>query len=72
MKVALTIQLQQDDGTPVVTGTQTKSTFTSGDYGLVMGFLTGYPLSTFVKMMGWIADGRVTLSGTPTVTLNQL
>jgi hypothetical protein len=66
------MQLQQDNGTPVLTGTQTKANFVGSDFDLVRNFLVGSALSNFLRMMGWIADGQVTLSGTPTVTIANL
>jgi len=72
MQIVLTVQLQQDNGTPVVTATQTRAGYTGGDIDLVRSFLTGPALFNFVRLAGWIADGRVSLSGTPTLTLAQL
>jgi len=78
MKLVLTIQLQQNDGTPVFTGTQTKSAFSpdsgsiNDDFKLVKGFLVGESVSNLVKLMCWIAAGQVALTGTPTLTISQL
>lgn len=78
MKIVLTVQLQQDNGTPVFTGTQTKTSFAPDsasiqpDYDLVRSFLVGQAVSNLIKLMAWISAGQVTLTGTPTVTINQL
>ena len=72
MKIVLTVQLQQDAGTPVLTGTQTKTTFTGADVDLARSFLVGQPLANLIKLMGWIADGQLTLTGTPTLTISSL
>ena len=71
-KIVLTLQLQQDNGTPVMTGTQTKNSFTQDDYDLVRSFLVGAPLSNLVRIMGWVASGQVSVSGTPTLTISNL
>lgn len=72
MKIVLTVQLQQDNGTPVLTGTQTKLNFTSADCPLVRGYLIGDSVANLIKIMGWLADGEFTLNGTPTLTISQL
>ena len=72
MKIVLTLQLQQDNGTPVLTGTQEKAAFVGNDYEQVRGFLVGPALSNLVKLMSWIADNRVSIQGTPTLTIQQL
>lgn len=71
-KIVLTLQLQQDNGTPVFTGTETKTSFTLNDYDLVRSFLVGAPLSNLVRIMGWIASGQISLSGTPTINISGL
>lgn len=72
MKIVLTIALQQDNGAAVITGTQTKTSFTSADFEAVRSFVTGQGVNSLVRMMGWIADGDFSVSGTPTVTISQL
>ena len=77
-KIVLTLQLQQDNGTPILTGTQTKNSFSpdsntiTSDTDLVRSFLIGQAMSNLVRLMAWIAAGQVTLSGTPTITINNL
>lgn len=72
MKIVLTVELQQDTGTPVLTGTQTKTAFTGGDVDLARTFLVGPPMAHLIKLMGWVSDGQVALTGTPTLTISQL
>ena len=72
MKVILTIQLREDNDTVRLTGSQTKNNFVGNDYDLVRSFLVGAPLSNFVKLMGWIADGTIIYGSTQTVTINTL
>ena len=72
MKLVLNIQLQEDDGTPVLTGSQTKTAFVGSDFDLIRGFLVGQAIANLVKLMGWISDGRVTVPGAPTLTISQL
>lgn len=54
MKAILTIDLQEDNGTSVMKGTQTKPNFVQTDYEQVMGFLTGKDLRAFVEYLCWI------------------
>lgn len=72
MKIVLTLQLQQDNGTPVFTGTEEKTAFVQGDYGLVRGFLSSAGLSDLVRYMGWIASGRVPTPAGQTVLIRDL
>lgn len=78
MQIVLTIQLQQDNGTPVFTGTQTKTAFSpnSGsiltDFNVVSNFLVGGAIKNLLRIMCWIAAGQITLSGTPTVVISSL
>lgn len=77
-KIVLTLQLQQDNGTPIFTGTQTKPNFApdfnsiTADTDLVRSFLVGQPLSNLVRLMAWISAGQISLTGTPTVTISNL
>lgn len=72
-KLVLTLDLQQDNGTSIVKGTQTKNSFTGADYQLVRDFLVGIALSNLLKMQCWRADNLITLSGEPvTLTINNL
>jgi len=72
-KLVLTLDLQQDNGTSIIKGTQTKPSFTSADFELVRGFLVGQALSNLLKMQGWRADNTITLSGEPiTLTISSL
>jgi hypothetical protein len=80
MKVVLTIQLQQDNGTPVFTGTQTRNNFAAtgvpnsvvDDFNVVNTFLTGNAIKALIRLMCWIANGQLTVTGTPTVIISSL
>jgi hypothetical protein len=78
MKIVLTIQLQQDNGTPVFTGTQTKTAFSPDsasilpDFNLVNNFLVGGGIKNLIRLMCWVAAGQLTLTGTPTVIISSL
>lgn len=78
MKIVLTIQLQQDNGTPVFTGTQTKTAFSPDsasilpDFNLVNNFLVGGAIKTLLRLMCAISAGQISLSGTPTVIISSL
>jgi hypothetical protein len=80
MKVVLTIQLQQDGGAPVFTGTQTKLALADpavpgsvlADFNTINSFLTGGAIKTLLRTMCWIAHGDITLTGTPTVIISNL
>jgi hypothetical protein len=71
-KITLTIQLQDDAGVPILTGNQTKNAFVGSDFDLVRGFLIGSPVQNLLRLMGWIADGRVTYTAAQTLTISQL
>jgi hypothetical protein len=77
-KIVLTIQLQQDNGTPILTGTEEKTSFApnagaiQGDYDLVRSFIVGQAVGNLVKLMAWVAAGQVTITGTPTLTIHNL
>lgn len=59
MKAILTIDLQEDNGTSVMKGSQTKNNFIQTDFNLVMGFVKGNDLQAFVEYLCWIAGGNV-------------
>jgi hypothetical protein len=61
-----------NNGVPALTGSQSKSNFTSADFELVRGFLVGDGMRNFVKLMGWIADGTIVYGATQTVTISNL
>lgn len=55
MKVVLTLDLQEDNNTSVLKGSQTKTSFVQTDYGLIVDFLVGPDLKALVEYMCWIA-----------------
>lgn len=78
MKVVLTVQLQQDNGTVVFTGTDTKTAFApdsasiQADVDFVRAFLVGPSMLGLVRMLAWISSGQLPVTGTPTVTIRNL
>jgi len=73
MKIILTVQLQQDAGTPVITGSQTKLNFIGDDIDVVKGFLGSVQLANLVRLMAWYADGQLAVpTPAPTVTISNL
>lgn len=81
MKIVLTIQLQQDNGAPVLTATQTKLNFAASgtansintDFVLVRNFARGDAVDNLVKLMAWIANGQLPEpTGAPTLTISNL
>jgi hypothetical protein len=81
MKVVLTIQLQQDGGAVVFTGTQTKLDLanpgTPGsiltDFNSMNSFLTGGAIKSLLRYFCWVANGQFpTPAGAPTVIISSL
>jgi len=72
-KLVLTIDLQQDNGTSILKGTQTKTSFTQADYDLVHDFLVGQAIANLLKMQCWRASNVITFNGEPiTLTISNL
>ena len=71
MKLVITLQLQQDNGTPVVTASKTRNNFTASDIPAVIDFLFSERVKRILGMFGMVADPtpEITLSGTPTMTI---
>jgi ABC-type protease/lipase transport system fused ATPase/permease subunit len=81
MKAVLTIQLQQDNGTPVFTGTQTKLNLADpavagsvlADFNQINSFLTGGAIKSLLRYFCWVANGQIpTPAGAPSVTILSL
>lgn len=80
MKLVLTIQLQQDNGTPVFTGTQTKNDFAASertnsiftDFNLINSFLVGGSIKNLVRYMAWIANGVIATPAPATIQISSL
>lgn len=79
MQIVLTIQLQQDNGTPVATGTQTKTAFSPNtaailsDLQVVNNFLVNGAIKFYVRYLASIAAGQLpTPNGNPVTVFAQL
>lgn len=71
MQVVFTLELQQDDGTPILSNSITTPKFTSSNFDKVFSTMVGDDTKSLLRMMGWVADGTLKLPGATTISLSQ-